>query len=194
VVEKGGGGTNYVRIWCIRVVCWKSKATCVHAHAHAHALAQPRTHTDGYVQGVSYMTGTNCDLFTHNQSRSYLNHLVILTAFPRQQWFRKRASILCYMYIASLVYTCFSVPSTYNFSWVTSLLPVIMVIQLNLYSHKHEVTTSEYYRSIQNHWSIHLQENKTLFLRLTYCLHYINRKLDNECKLNDNVSKDCTEI
>jgi hypothetical protein len=23
------------------------------------------------------MTGTNCDLFTHNQSRSYLNHLVI---------------------------------------------------------------------------------------------------------------------
>jgi hypothetical protein len=24
------------------------------------------------------MTGTNCDLFTHNQSRSYLNHLVVL--------------------------------------------------------------------------------------------------------------------
>jgi hypothetical protein len=24
------------------------------------------------------MTGTNCDLFTHNQSRSYLNHLVFL--------------------------------------------------------------------------------------------------------------------
>jgi hypothetical protein len=22
------------------------------------------------------MTGTNCDLFTHNQFRSYLNHLV----------------------------------------------------------------------------------------------------------------------
>jgi hypothetical protein len=22
------------------------------------------------------MTGTNCDLFTHNQSRSYLNHIV----------------------------------------------------------------------------------------------------------------------
>ena len=22
------------------------------------------------------MTGANCDLFTHNQSRSYLNHLV----------------------------------------------------------------------------------------------------------------------
>jgi hypothetical protein len=28
------------------------------------------------VQGGSNMTGTNCDLFTHNQSRSYFNHLV----------------------------------------------------------------------------------------------------------------------
>jgi hypothetical protein len=28
------------------------------------------------VQGGSNMTGTNCGLFTHNQSRSYLNHLV----------------------------------------------------------------------------------------------------------------------
>ena len=27
------------------------------------------------------MTGTNCDLFTHNQSRSYLNHLVHGTGF-----------------------------------------------------------------------------------------------------------------
>ena len=28
------------------------------------------------IQGGSNMTGTNCDLFTHNQSWSYLNHLV----------------------------------------------------------------------------------------------------------------------
>jgi hypothetical protein len=28
------------------------------------------------------MTGTNCDLFTHNQSRSYLNHLVYRNAAP----------------------------------------------------------------------------------------------------------------
>ena len=28
------------------------------------------------IQGGSNMTGTNCNLFTHNQSRSYLNHLV----------------------------------------------------------------------------------------------------------------------
>jgi hypothetical protein len=30
-----------------------------------------------YIQGGSNMTGTNCDLFTHKSSRSYLNHLVI---------------------------------------------------------------------------------------------------------------------
>jgi hypothetical protein len=30
------------------------------------------------LQGGSNMTGTNCDLFTHNQSRSYLNHLEYL--------------------------------------------------------------------------------------------------------------------
>jgi hypothetical protein len=29
------------------------------------------------IQCGSNITGTNCDLFTHNQSRSYLNHLVI---------------------------------------------------------------------------------------------------------------------
>jgi hypothetical protein len=28
------------------------------------------------VQGGSNITGKNCDLFTHNQSRSYLNYLV----------------------------------------------------------------------------------------------------------------------
>jgi hypothetical protein len=32
---------------------------------------------NAYVQGGSNMTGTNCDLFTHKQSRSYLNHLVV---------------------------------------------------------------------------------------------------------------------
>jgi hypothetical protein len=32
-----------------------------------------------FVQGGSNMTGTNCDLFTHKQSRSYLNHLALVT-------------------------------------------------------------------------------------------------------------------
>ena len=32
----------------------------------------------GHIQGGSNMTGTNFDLFTHNQSRSYLNHPVFV--------------------------------------------------------------------------------------------------------------------
>jgi hypothetical protein len=28
------------------------------------------------------MTGTNCDLFTHKQSRSYFNHLVYVRLYP----------------------------------------------------------------------------------------------------------------
>jgi hypothetical protein len=31
-----------------------------------------------YIQDGSNMTGINCDLFTHNQSWSYLNHLVFI--------------------------------------------------------------------------------------------------------------------
>jgi hypothetical protein len=31
-----------------------------------------------FIQGGSNKTGTNCDLFTHSQSRSYLNHLVFV--------------------------------------------------------------------------------------------------------------------
>jgi hypothetical protein len=31
------------------------------------------------IQGGSNMTRTNCDLFTHKSSRSYLNHLVYTT-------------------------------------------------------------------------------------------------------------------
>ena len=36
------------------------------------------------------MTGTNCDLFTHNQSRSYLNHLV-----QGLQWFKNDVRFEC---------------------------------------------------------------------------------------------------
>jgi hypothetical protein len=37
-----------------------------------------RTHHCNRGQGGSNMTGTNCDLFTHKQSRSCLNHLVLI--------------------------------------------------------------------------------------------------------------------
>jgi hypothetical protein len=94
-------------IWRMRVACWISKmksakahACAVHLHPHAsshsrtHMLTHTHTHTEKYViQGGSNMTGTNCDLFTHKSSRSYLNHLVLIT-FPHQQWFGERASML----------------------------------------------------------------------------------------------------
>jgi hypothetical protein len=34
-----------------------------------------------HIQGGSNMTGTNCDLFTHKSSRSYMNHLVLSKLF-----------------------------------------------------------------------------------------------------------------
>ena len=37
------------------------------------------------IQGGSNMTGTNCDLFTHKSSRSYLNHLVCVLQIFRTQ-------------------------------------------------------------------------------------------------------------
>jgi hypothetical protein len=58
------------------------------------------------IQGGSNMTGTNCDLFTHKSSRSYLNHLVYtfhldrhdrdtkLSTSPRTALFWALASVL----------------------------------------------------------------------------------------------------
>ena len=63
-----------------RVACWTSRATRAQAYARAREptpkRARAHTHTQKYI---------------------------ILLAFPRQQWFRKRASILRYAYIACLV-------------------------------------------------------------------------------------------
>jgi hypothetical protein len=39
------GATNDVTIWCIRVACWKSKATCTHARALAHTPGYPHIFT-----------------------------------------------------------------------------------------------------------------------------------------------------
>jgi hypothetical protein len=64
-----------------RVACWVSKATCAQAHASARAPTPTRTH--------SYKD-------THKR--------VILIAFPWQQWFRQRASILRYTFIDCFVY------------------------------------------------------------------------------------------
>jgi hypothetical protein len=49
-----------------------------------------------YIQGGSNMTGTNCDLFTHNQSRSYLNYLVYVYIY---------VCVCIYVYIYIYIYT-----------------------------------------------------------------------------------------
>ena len=96
--RKWGGAREVAHARWRRVACRISKATRAQAHASAHAPPHPlppthtqicniysfstaktvsRTHFNvTFIQGGSNMTGTNCDLFTHNQSRSYLNHLV----------------------------------------------------------------------------------------------------------------------
>jgi hypothetical protein len=87
-------------IRCMRVECCISKFTRAqehartwgpsHTHTHTHTVRMCNTYCFSavtmvswtrlnitlYVQGGSNMTGTNCDLFTHKSSRSYLNHLV----------------------------------------------------------------------------------------------------------------------
>jgi hypothetical protein len=67
--------------------------------------------TSCHIQGGSNMTGTNCDLFTHKSSRSYLNHLVIsvyTTTYLRPEEGGKLSlvdinSILCYMYLCTII-------------------------------------------------------------------------------------------
>jgi hypothetical protein len=50
------------------------------------------------------MTGTNCDLFTHKSVPViFESPCIILIAFPQQQYFRERASVLLYKYIACVV-------------------------------------------------------------------------------------------
>ena len=53
-------------------------------------------------------TPTRPDTHMHARMRkhAHTHQYVILIAFPRQQWFRERASLLHYMYIACLVRIC----------------------------------------------------------------------------------------
>jgi collagenase-like PrtC family protease len=50
-------------------------------------------------------TPTRPDTHIHARTRkhAHTDQYVILNAFPQQQWFRERASMICYTYIACLV-------------------------------------------------------------------------------------------
>jgi hypothetical protein len=67
-----------ITIWRMRVACWINEAS--RTKAHARAPTSTRTHA-------------------HTHAQKY----VILIAFTWQQWFRERASVLRYTYIACLV-------------------------------------------------------------------------------------------
>ena len=69
-------------IWRIRVECCISKVT--RAPSHAGFLARTRVHSPTRI---------------HTHTEKY----IIFISFPRQEWFRPRASVLLYAYIACLV-------------------------------------------------------------------------------------------
>jgi hypothetical protein len=68
-----------------RVACWISKAKRSHAHARARASTHTQTHTLS---------------LSHTQTHKY----IIIIAFPLQQLFRERASMLRYTHIACLFF------------------------------------------------------------------------------------------
>ena len=68
----------------LRVACWIIKATRAHTYAHAHANGHPLTYTHAWMRTRS-----------HAPTCAYREE--------RQEWFRKRASLLHYTYLASLV-------------------------------------------------------------------------------------------
>jgi hypothetical protein len=67
-----------------RVACWISKAT----HAQTRRACAP-THK---------RAGARMHTYTHTHTQKF-----VILLFPRQQWFRKRASVLRYTYIVCLV-------------------------------------------------------------------------------------------
>ena len=73
------GTTNDVAIWCIRVACWISKATCTLTWAHPH-MSRP-THTHLHIHAQIYN----------------------IYCFSTAIMMCKCASLLCYTYIACLV-------------------------------------------------------------------------------------------
>ena len=68
----GHVGGHVLRIKCTV----RNKSHCPVSNHFPCRSTKYRHNKTGNVQGGSNMTGTNCDLFTHKQCRSYLNHLV----------------------------------------------------------------------------------------------------------------------
>jgi hypothetical protein len=74
---------NDVTTWRIRVSCWISKAICTYEQAHAHAPGYP--------------------MHARTRKHAHTDQYIIIIAFPQQQWFRERTSMLRYTYIVCIV-------------------------------------------------------------------------------------------
>jgi hypothetical protein len=88
------------------------------------------------------MTGTNCDLFTHKQSRSYLNHLVCAYVYISRQ---------IYLYIFGIRSFCYDCKKTSGFSQELSITPPRLlnshcVWVFLVYSYVRKVRTTESFK------------------------------------------------
>jgi hypothetical protein len=68
----------------------------------AYALRAGLTRLDARIR-MHTPTRPGTNMHARTRKHAYTNQYAILFAFPQQQWFRERASVLCYTYISCLV-------------------------------------------------------------------------------------------
>ena len=115
------------------------------------------------LQGGSNMTGTNCDLFTHKQSRSYLNHLYIHT-----RWFKYDRDKLWLVY-TQLVPVIFEPPCTIHVSTLNSRafclhlywLTFITIFFISLYFNSRDCDICTSFPSTVNYFGLFVTSIKT---------------------------------
>jgi hypothetical protein len=69
------------------------------------------------------MTGTNCDLFTHKSSRSYLNHLVYIHIWIYTMWFKYDRDKLWLDY-TQIVPVIFEPPCIYTYMYIYKVVQI----------------------------------------------------------------------
>jgi hypothetical protein len=67
-------------------------------------------------------THSGIHMHAHTRKHAHTDQYVILIAFPQQQWLRERASMLCYTYIACLVYHTTCILFSLVFFWLRAWL------------------------------------------------------------------------
>jgi len=102
--------TAVIRPRLIHVHCWSCISTSVNIYK--------RHDASSVVQGGSNMTGTDCGLFTHKQSRSYLNHLVFqLTICDNRTGINCLVSIITFRMLTKEIPSVADEASSWNMWW-----------------------------------------------------------------------------